>query len=135
MADYEVGYGKPPKKNQFKKGQSGNPQGRKKKSQRKTDMKSLFEEIGNETLMVNGKSLMKKELLINLLYARALKGDERAVYPLLALGKSFNAFEGEKGEPRTGVLVVPGMADDEDEWERQASANQAKYRENTQQGK
>ena len=26
--DYEVGYKKPPKKNQFKKGQSGNPKGR-----------------------------------------------------------------------------------------------------------
>ena len=28
--DYEVGYGKPPKKHQFKPGQSGNRQGRKK---------------------------------------------------------------------------------------------------------
>ena len=27
---YEVGYGKPPKHSQFKRGQSGNPQGRKK---------------------------------------------------------------------------------------------------------
>jgi hypothetical protein len=30
--DYEVGYGKPPKKNQFKPGTSGNPKGRPKKS-------------------------------------------------------------------------------------------------------
>lgn len=28
MSDYEVGYGKPPKSGQFKKGQSGNPRGR-----------------------------------------------------------------------------------------------------------
>ena len=135
MAAYDVGYGKPPKKNQFKKGQSGNPKGRKKKPQRKTDMKSLFEKVGNETLTVNGNTMMKKELLINLLYARALKGDERAVYPLLALGKSFNAFEGEKGDPSTGVLVVPEIINDEDEWERQASASQAKFRENTQEEK
>ena len=27
-ADYEVGYGKPPKHTRFKKGQSGNPKGR-----------------------------------------------------------------------------------------------------------
>ena len=27
-----VGYGKPPKRNQFKKGQSGNPKGRRKES-------------------------------------------------------------------------------------------------------
>ena len=26
--DYEVGYGRPPKSGQFKKGQSGNPKGR-----------------------------------------------------------------------------------------------------------
>ncbi len=26
-ADYEVGYGKPPKNTQFKKGKSGNPKG------------------------------------------------------------------------------------------------------------
>lgn len=26
--DYEVGYGKPPKRTRFKKGQSGNPKGR-----------------------------------------------------------------------------------------------------------
>ena len=28
MSDYEVGYGKPPRKSQFKPGQSGNPKGR-----------------------------------------------------------------------------------------------------------
>jgi len=30
--DYEVGYGKPPKKSQFPKGTSGNPTGRPKKA-------------------------------------------------------------------------------------------------------
>ena len=29
--DYEVGYGRPPKASQFKKGKSGNPRGRPKK--------------------------------------------------------------------------------------------------------
>ncbi|MFC4294012.1 DUF5681 domain-containing protein [Novosphingobium tardum] len=37
--DYEVGFGKPPKKSQFKKGQSGNPGGR------RTRPRSLREEI------------------------------------------------------------------------------------------
>ena len=32
VADYEVGYGRPPKNSQFKPGQSGNPRGRRKVS-------------------------------------------------------------------------------------------------------
>ena len=32
LDDYEVGYGKPPKNTQFRKGVSGNPRGRPKKS-------------------------------------------------------------------------------------------------------
>jgi hypothetical protein len=32
MSDYKVGYGKPPKSGQFKRGKSGNPKGRPKGS-------------------------------------------------------------------------------------------------------
>lgn len=43
--DDEVGYGKPPVKNQFKKGQSGNPNGRPKKKD-----KSYFDKFSDEML-------------------------------------------------------------------------------------
>ncbi|AGH97680.1 DUF5681 domain-containing protein [Micavibrio aeruginosavorus] len=49
-SDYEVGYKKPPRSRQFKKGQSGNPTGRPKGAR---NMKSIIYEIGNQTVDVN----------------------------------------------------------------------------------
>ncbi len=85
-ADYEVGYGKPPKRTQFKKGISGNPQGRPKGTKNlKTD---LLEELG-ETMTVRerGKErrLSKQRALVKSLIARALGGNDRATAKVLEL--------------------------------------------------
>lgn len=50
--DDEVGFGKPPKKNQYKPGQSGNPDGRPKKVVSYDD---LVREVGNTPVVVNGE--------------------------------------------------------------------------------
>lgn len=51
--DYEVGYGKPPKRSQFKKGQSGNPEGRPKETKNlKTD---LADELGETVTVRDGE--------------------------------------------------------------------------------
>ena len=78
--DYKVGYGRPPKHEQFKKGQSGNPKGRKKGARGlKTDLKA---ELGERLAITeNGKTkkLTKQQAMIKQLTAKALGGDMRAV--------------------------------------------------------
>ena len=76
---YKVGYKCPPKSSQFKKGQSGNPAGRKKK----LIPKSVFEAIQLEltetvTINENGKSvkLTKYQLLAKTLVNDAIKNDK-----------------------------------------------------------
>lgn len=58
-----VGKGNPPKENQFKKGQSGNPRGRPPKS-KNTDVISAFEEIflKRKLISVNGEDMFVSSL-------------------------------------------------------------------------
>ena len=62
---YEVGYGKPPKANQFKGGQSGNPGGRPPGHQ---TMKSLVDKHLNSTIVITEggetREITKREALV-----------------------------------------------------------------------
>jgi hypothetical protein len=86
MSTYKVGYGKPPKARQFKRGKSGNPKGRPKGSLNlATD---LTAELGEQiTVREDGRSrkISKQRALIKSLMAKALQGDIRAMASLLAL--------------------------------------------------
>ena len=86
MDRYKVGYGKPPKVTQFKRGRSGNPNGRPKGSCKlATDLTAeLSEQI---TVREEGRSrrISKQRALIKSLMARALQGDVRATAAMLAL--------------------------------------------------
>ncbi len=79
MADYPVGYGRPPAHARFKPGQSGNPKGRPKRTKNlRTD---LVEELGEFIRVREGDreySVSKQRALIKALVARAVKGDTRA---------------------------------------------------------
>src|SRR5262245_66067928 len=86
MTRYKIGYGKPPKHTQFKKGKSGNPRGRPRGSLNlSTDLAGeLSEQI---TLREGGRSrrVSKQRALIKSLLAKALQGDVRATTAVLAL--------------------------------------------------
>src|SRR5437773_9600450 len=86
MTEYKVGYGKPPKRTQFKPGKSGNPSGRPKGSRNlATDLAAeLCEPI---TVREDGRHrrVSKQRALIKSLMAKSLQGDVRASVALIAL--------------------------------------------------
>lgn len=87
--DYEVGYAKPPKHAQFKKGQSGNPKGRPKGARGlKHDLRKILEE--QVTVAENGEELRvsKQQLVLMQLSNKAIKGDLRAIHRLIELAIS-----------------------------------------------
>ena len=76
---YEVGYGKPPKETQFKKGQSGNPSGRKKKPIPKSLHEAIVLELADVvTIRENGKTVKipKYELLAKTIINDAIKSEK-----------------------------------------------------------
>ncbi|EAQ96142.1 DUF5681 domain-containing protein [Congregibacter litoralis] len=84
--DYEVGFGKPPKHTQFKKGQSGNPKGRPKGIKNlNTD---LEEELNQKIIITEGgisQEITKQRAMIKTLFVKAMKGDTRAAGVLINL--------------------------------------------------
>ncbi len=78
--DYDVGYGKPPTRTQFKPGQSGNRKGRRKKVE---SHKSVLREELAETFAVtmNGKTERLSSFRISVKRAKkkAMEGDLKAI--------------------------------------------------------
>ena len=83
MADYVVGYGRPPKHTQFPRGQSGNPSGRPQGSQNLATvlLKTMRQRI---KVAENGQAryVTKFEAVIVQLVNKALRGDVNAIHEL-----------------------------------------------------
>ena len=103
-----VGYGRPPKQSQFKKGQSGNPGGRpKKRTSTELDLGSL---LGPVTVKVGGQSreMQTKEVELRRLLDKAIKGqDLGAIDNLLKEFANHGAIEPPKRGRTHGVIRLP----------------------------
>jgi hypothetical protein len=129
------GFGRPPKRTQFKKGTSGNPRGRPKKvSSFKADLAAELQE--KIVVTENGKErrISKQKAFVKTLTAAAIKKDIRAVNALLACMRYF----GVGAEEQTAESVD---TDDFDilenylERERQRRASLQQPASNTRKGK
>lgn len=86
----ETGYAKPPKRRQFRKGQSGNPKGRPKGSK---NFNTIFHEVGRQKVKVtdNGitREITKFEASAMQLMNKAAAGDMRALNTLMGWVRLF----------------------------------------------
>lgn len=84
--DYVVGWKRPPKASQFKKGESGNSKGRPKLAKSfKTDLQEELEEVIAISDSGKTKSITKQRALLKRLMASALNGNMQALKTLLML--------------------------------------------------
>jgi hypothetical protein len=79
MSDYEIGRGRPPKKHQWKKGQSGNPKGRPRKQRPKWkgDDGAILRRLDAEEITLNGRVMTMREAELRRVVASAVS-DRRA---------------------------------------------------------
>ena len=87
---YAVGKGRPPVESRFKRGQSGNPKGRRRKSR---NMRTIVRSVLDEQMSVREGTRVRRmsafEALVRTLLRRAYKGDPKSVASFLILMRQF----------------------------------------------
>jgi hypothetical protein len=106
LQNHKVGYGHPPESTRFKKGQSGNPQGRPKGS---LNLSTLLMRTLREKVIIteNGKrkTVTKFHAVIKQLVNKAASGDLRASHELLTLTRVAEA------EMNSNETATPDIGD------------------------
>jgi hypothetical protein len=107
-AKEQVGYGKPPKATQWQKGQSGNPNGKKKGTK---NFATHLQKVATETVAVNEGGKLKKITLVEALakapYVHGMKGDKKNALYALQLVQEYGFPSGEK-VPKPGAIWHDG---------------------------
>ena len=96
--DYKVGKGRPPKHTRYKKGQSGNPSGRKKLP----DVAQAAARVLEQKISVTQDGVRKRmpgiDALLSKAFAKALTGDMRAAEFLIKIVANDNARRVDDGQ-------------------------------------
>jgi hypothetical protein len=122
--DYVVGYKKPPVASRFKKGQSGNPSGRRRKVVQELDLGKVLQSIDNEEIRVKidgkDKRMRKAEVYFQQLFTKAIKGDLTAARIVLRMAAKYFGPEAD-GPPELHFVVMP-----DDYYDRRRNQNNSK---------
>jgi hypothetical protein len=107
----EVGYKKPPKHSQFKKGQSGNPRGR---PRREKTLDRLLNKVLDAKLTItepNGRErkIAKKVAVFTQVVNRAVKGDTKAFLDVFRMLESFHRDHQKMGATEAPLPRNPGV--------------------------
>lgn len=112
---YAVGYGKPPKTTQFKKGQSGNSRGRQKcKPEEIADLRLVIENVLAEPMTVRERGKVRTvtalEAIWNAQMANALK-KPKAFRDLFKKAQKMGLFS--EAKPTSSIVITPAGTDEQ----------------------
>lgn len=115
----KTGYKNPPKHTQWKKGQSGNPNGRPKKSDNAATLDDFYDDF---LKMLDEKAVVKmndelvtlpyEKIIMNKLVSKAMKGDHKSIKLITDL--RMNALKSKSRDPKEngGIQIMYLDADD-----------------------
>jgi uncharacterized protein DUF5681 len=110
---YEVGFGKPPKAGQFKKGASGNPKGRPKRGEI-SDVAPLIEGIFAEPIKVREgeqiRTISNLEAMLHAQVRHALQGNPKAIRTVFDLGAKAGLFSKTQRKSFIEIIEPEGEA-------------------------
>lgn len=112
--DDGVGYGKPPKRNQFQKGKSGNPKGRQKGSGVRTSVEKVLARTIPITVDGVRRRVPITEAMVTQLAQRALAGDPAASRDFLKIaGQAVAARAEDDAKPGSMTIILKQFGEPE----------------------